>query len=148
MAKAKTGCAKGFDELPVEVLRSDIAIHCLHKLFSKCFDTCMAPDLLVKGIINPITKNSSKDRREPLNYRGITLSSCVYRLYCSILNCRIGIWAEENDLIDEQNGFRKGRSCQDHLSSTTSIIETGRQANRLTYVASVDFSKAYDHIAG
>ncbi len=108
VAEAKAGCTAGFDELPVEVLRSDIAIHCLHKLFNKCFDTCMAPDLWAKDIINPIPKDSSKDRREPLNYRGLTLSSCVYKLYCSILNCHMGIWAEENDLIeDEQTGFRK-----------------------------------------
>ncbi len=68
VAKAKAGRATGFDELPVEVLRSDIAIHCLHKLFNKCFHTCMAPDLWAKGIMNPIPKDTSKDRREPLNY--------------------------------------------------------------------------------
>ncbi len=107
----------------------------------------MAPDLWAKGIINPISKDTSKDRREPLNYRGITLSSCVYKLYCSIFNCHMGIWAEENDLIeDEQNGFRKGQSCHDHLSSITSIIDTRRQANKLTYVDFVDFSEAYDRI--
>jgi len=57
------------------------------------------------------------------------------------------VWVEENDLMeDEQNGFRKGRSCQDHLSSITSIIDTRRQANKSTFVAFVDFSKAYDRI--
>ncbi len=45
MAKSKAGYATGIDELHVEVLLSDIAIHCLHKLFNKCFDTCMTPDL-------------------------------------------------------------------------------------------------------
>ncbi len=107
----------------------------------------MTPVLWAKHIIYPIPKDCSKDRREPLNYWRITLSSCVYKLYCSILNCHIGIWAEENDLIeDEQNGFRKGWSCEDHLSSITFIIDTRWQTNKLTYVAFVDFSKAYDHI--
>ncbi len=71
----------------------------------------------------------------------------MYKLYCSVLNCCICIWAEENDLIeDEQNGYRKGQSCQDHRSSITSIIDTRQQANKSTYVAFVDFRKAYDHI--
>ncbi len=62
VAKTKAGRGTGFDKWHVEVLWSDIAIHCLHKLFNKCFDTCMAPDLWAKGIINPIPKDSSKDR--------------------------------------------------------------------------------------
>ncbi len=41
VAKAKAGRATAFDELPVEERRSDIAIHCLHKLLNKCFDAFM-----------------------------------------------------------------------------------------------------------
>ncbi len=43
-------------------------------------------------------------------------------------------------------GFRKGRGCQEYLSSITSTIETRWQANKSTFVAFVDFSKAYDRI--
>ncbi len=43
-----------------------------------------------KGYHNPIPDDSSKDRREPLNYRGINLSSCVYILYCLMLNGHMG----------------------------------------------------------
>ncbi len=91
VAKAKAGCATVFDELLVEVIQSDIAIYCLHKPFNKYFDTCMPPDLWAKSIINPIPKDSSNDRREQLNYRRNTLSSCVYKLYCSILNWVFGL---------------------------------------------------------
>jgi hypothetical protein len=56
-------------------------------------------------------------------------------------------WAETNGLItDEQNGFRQGRSTIDHLSSLTSIIETRKLKRLDTFVAFVDFSKAYDRI--
>ncbi len=80
----------------------------------------MAPDLWANGI----TKDNSQDRREPLNYRGITLSY-VYKHHCSIINSCMGIWAKENDLIEnEQNGYKKGQSCQDHVSCITSIIDT------------------------
>ena len=147
LARAKDGKASGFDSIPVEVLRNNTAINCLHKLFNKCFQSCLAPNIWARGVINPIPKDSSKDPRVPLHYRGITLASCIYKLYCSILNSRLVIWAEQNGLVeDEQNGFRKGRSCQDHLTSITNIIDTRRQYNQSTFVAFVDFRKAYDHI--
>ncbi len=82
-----------------------------------------------------------------LNYRGITLASSVYKIYCSILNHRLNQWAEANGLVeDEQNGFRKSRSCQDHLSSLATIIDNRKLVGKSTYVGFIDFSKAYDRI--
>ena len=52
-----------------------------------------------------------------------------------------------NDLlVDKQNGFRRGRSCVDHISSLTSNIETRKLMKKCTYAAFIDFSKAYDRI--
>ncbi len=36
VAKDKAGCATRFNKLTVDVLRSNIARHCLLKLFNKC----------------------------------------------------------------------------------------------------------------
>ena len=49
-------------------------------------------------------------------------------------------------LSDEQNGFRKSRSTLDHLSTLTSLIETRKAMKKDTFVAFIDFSKAYDSI--
>ena len=147
LARAKNGKAKGFDDIPTEIVKNETAIGFLHVLFNKCFDSALTPDIWCKGIINPIPKDASKDQRVPLNYRGITLASCVYKLYCSVLNNRLTQWAEANHLIeDEQNGFRKDRSCIDQLSTLTSLIETRRQMGLSTFVGFIDFAKAYDHI--
>ena len=87
------------------------------------------------------------DPREPGNYRGITITSAVYKAYCSILNTRLSEWAEQNHrLIDNQNGFRKHRSTVDHLSTLTSIIENRKRQKKSTFVGFVDFRKAYDTI--
>ena len=52
-----------------------------------------------------------------------------------------------NDIFnDEQNGFRKGRSCADHLSSLNAIIDTRKKMRLATFSAFIDFSKAYDRI--
>ena len=145
--KAKLGRATGFDQIPVETLKSDTAVKFLHRLFHVCFEQGITPSLWSKGIINPIPKNSSNDPRDPLSYRGITLASSVYKLYCCVLNDRLVNWAEINQLIiDEQNGFRKKRSCVDQLSTITQIIETRKQQRKSTFTVFIDFSKAYDRV--
>ena len=50
---------------------------------------------------------------------------------------RIKTWSEDNKLIlERQNGFRKGQSAVDHISSLTQIIETRKKLNYLLFVPS------------
>lgn len=144
---AKRNKANGLDGISADVLKNDSAVSFLHILFNICFDNSVIPSDWGKGIINPIPKSNTTDPRDPLSYRGITLASAMYKLYCSVLNKRLSSWVEENDiLVDEQNGFRKGRSTVDQISSLTNIINT-RKKNRLsTYCAFIDFKKAYDYV--
>ncbi len=145
--KAKLGKAQGFDGIPTECIKGLSAVSFMFLLFRKCFDTGMIPGVWKKGIINPIPKNVTADPRVPLNYRGITLSPVMYKLYCGVLNNRLSDWAENCDMLeDEQNGFRRGRSCQDHLSTLSSIIECRKAKKLSTFAVFIDFSKAYDRI--
>ena len=79
-------------------------------LFNKCFSIGTMPEEWSRGI-NPILKNPKTDARDvPNNYRGITITSSVYKLYCQILNHRLTAWSEVNNVLcDEQNRFRPGR---------------------------------------
>ena len=120
---AKSGKSVGCDELPTEVLRSDIVINFLLILFNKCYDEGIIPDLWSKGIINPIPKSSTTDTRDPMPYRGITLAPASYKLYCSVLNERLRLYElSAGNLSDCQNGFRKERITIDHLSTLTSLF--------------------------
>ena len=144
---AKKGKATGTDAIPCEVLKNPSAIGFLHSLFNVCFSTGTIPAEWGKGIINPIPKSSTADRRDPLSYRGITLANSMYKLYCHILNARLTEWAEKNKIVaDEQNGFRKNRSTIDHLSSLTGIIDTRKKLKLPTFCAFIDFKKAYDSV--
>ena len=145
LLKAINGKAVGMDELPVEILRNDTALAFLYQLFQKCFKSGTVPSIWLKSIINPIPKNSTNDPCDPMKYRGISLASCVYKLYCGILNSRLQNWAEDNNVLtDTQNGFRRGRSCIDHISSLYNIIDTRKKRKLSTYAAFVDFAKAFD----
>jgi hypothetical protein len=49
-------------------------------------------------------------------------------------------------LGEEQNGFRRGRSCADSYFSLKLIIEKHREFNIETHLALIDFEKAFDNI--
>ena len=113
---AKNGKSSGFDKIPYEVLKFPIIIDVLHALFNLCFDTGILPSVWKKAMIAPIPKDSTKDKRIPLNYRGISLLSVVSKLYSAVINNRfLNYLEDENLLAEEQNGFRRKRSCEDHV---------------------------------
>ena len=47
-----------------------------------------------------------------------------------------------NILAEEQNGFRKSRSCEDHIFSLKSIISNNKQ----TLATFIDLKKAFDFV--
>ena len=144
---AKLNKSIGIDNLPYEIFKNGKLTQVLAKLFNKVYDTCIIPTIWRLAIIKPLPKNSTMDPRLPLQYRGISLLSTLYKLYASVLNNRIVNVAEDNQcFVDEQNGFRKNRSCSDHLFTLTSIIRNRKHIKLPTYVAFVDLDKVFDRI--
>ena len=145
--KCKLKKATGIDEISNEVLKSPRLFNVLCELFQFCFDRGIIPTQWHKTIIKPIPKSSKNDPRLPLSYRGISLVSCVYKLYSSLLNHRLVDHLERTGLlVDEQNGFRKNRACIDHIYAVTSIIRARIKQNMSTFVCFIDFKKAFDWI--
>ena len=144
---SKNGKSPGFDEIPVELYKNETSLFALTRIFNICFNCGKVPEMWSKGVITPIPKNSTSDPRDPMMYRGITLAPVSYKLYCGILNARLTEKLDNINFIhDEQNGFRKGRSTIDHLSTLTNIIETRKLRKLSTFVSFIDFKKAYDWI--
>ena len=81
----------------------------------------------------------------PLNYRGISLMLNICKVFSSMLNNRLVLFAEEQDIYSgEQNMFRKLRSCLDHLFVLHTIPRNKKQQRLATYCCFVDFAKAFD----
>ena len=77
-----------------------------------------------------------------MNYRGITLTCIMYKIYCSVLNHRLTQWAEQNDILaEEQNAFRPNRSCTDHLITLTIIINTRKITRKSTFIGLLTFPR-------
>ena len=140
---AKGGKAVGPDKIPYEVLKHPVIIDISHKLFNFCFDTGIIPSIWRKAIITPLPKDLTKDKRIPLNYCGISLLSVVSKLYSSILNKRLLTYLDtENMLVDEQNGFRPDRSCQDHVFTACTVIRNRLLNKKHTFATFIDLQKA------
>ena len=67
------------------------------------------------GKIIPLYKGKG-DIKKAGNYRGITLLSCLGKLFTSMLNRRLTKFLEQNNVLHEnQAGFRKGYGTVDHI---------------------------------
>ena len=71
--------------------------------------------------------------------------SCIYKLYTKILTNRLDNFCDLNNIrVDEQNGFRKDRSCVDHIFTLTCILRNRQNLKMSTFAAFIDFQKAFD----
>ena len=99
------------------------------------------------ALIKPIPKSRDKDPCVPLNYRGISLLCTTSEVYSSVLNNRINKYFNMLNLLsDYQNGFRKGRSCEDHAFTLSTVLRNRIQAKQSTFISYIDFEKAFDWV--
>ena len=119
--KAGKSCAE--DGLVNELFMkcSNVLLPLLYRLFNKILNCGHFPAAWATGCIIPIFKKG--DSNDPNNYRGITIVSCLGKLFTSILCNRIFEWNSENDVItDAQFGFKPGFSTIDAIFVLQSLI--------------------------
>ena len=143
--KLKNKKSTGIDLIPNEVIKCKSVQIVLYKLFKTCFEKGMVPSIWQQSIIKPIPKGANKNPYVPLNYRGISLISCISKTYSALLNKRVVEYCEMFGLFpDEQNGFRSSRSCEDHIFTLTSVIKNRIAEKKQTFCAFIDLEKAFD----
>ena len=91
------------------------------------------------GIIILIFK--SGDANQAKNYRGITVSNILSKLYSQILLNRLTDWSEKHEyMCKNQFGFQKGKSTTDCIYVLHSIITKVLQSKK-KYIAFLLISK-------
>ena len=101
----------------------------LSDMFNRILNSGHFPDDWSKAVIIPVFKKG--DRSNPSDYRGISLISCLCKLFTSILNTRLLKWIDDNDILtDAQFGFRHGMSTVDAIFSLYSIIQKFFKENK------------------
>ena len=103
------------------------------------------PDWVIAYIV-PIHKSGSK--ADPSNYRGISLLSCLSKLFLAILNKRLQKFAlDQNILSESQLGFQQGNRTSDaHIIIRNLIDKYCHKSSRKIYSCFIDLSKAFDTI--
>ena len=117
------------------------------KLFNIILNTGIVPDDWGIGIITPIFKNSGS-AEDPSNYRGISILSCLSKLFTLVINNRLTNYLDDYGILSEnQAGFRKGYSPNDHIFSLKCIIDIYTQhMKKKLYCAFIDYKKAFDSV--
>ena len=95
-----------------------------------------------------VTLIPKKDQAsDPSQYRPISVTSLVYRLYSRLLSNRF-YDAVGNQISDSQGGYRKQlNGCAKNLGILRSVLAEARVEKRSLAVASVDLSKAFDSVS-
>ena len=113
----------------------------LHSLFEKVCQDENVPQEWKDGHLIKLPKKG--DLTNCGNYRGITLLSIPGKVFSRILLERMKHSVDET-LRENQAGFRKGRSCTDHIATLRITLEQAEEWNSPLIVNFVDYEKAFD----
>ena len=148
ISKLKNGKACGLDHIRNEFLKNspDYVVKVFVDMFNIILKTGLIPQDWCIGAILPLYKNKG-DKNNPDNYRGITLLSCLGKLFTSLLNHRLTLYLENVGYMgEEQAGFKGGYSTMDHVFTLHSIIDLYTSRNMKLYCAFIDYRKAFHFV--
>lgn len=139
--------APGPDKIPAKVIKEckDQLAPALVILWRRSLDSGLIPEDLLSQTIIPIYKKENKSLAS--NYRPISLTSHLIKIFERILRDKLIDHLESNNLITpQQHGFRRYRSTLTqllhHFDLILQILEVNENADTLY----LDLSKAFDKV--
>jgi hypothetical protein len=141
----KVGKAPGIDNIVKEHLvhcHPSLIVH-LKLLFNMLITHGLVPDSFGIGIVVPLVKDRRGDSSDVRNYRGITLSPIISKMfeYCILhkySHCLIS--------SDLQFGFKKQVGCMSAIFALRQCIEYFVNGGSAVFMAALDAKKAFDRV--
>ena len=143
----KNNKAAGLDSIRNEMIKCSLPYmaNLLRKVFNAILCNQYYPSCWKTGVIVNLYK--SGDIYNIDNYRGLTINSCLAKLFNTILNKRLMKFLESNKLIcDNQIGFKSKARTSDHIFIINTLFRKFCKSNKRLYLCFVDFRKAYDSV--
>ena len=134
-------------DIPARIIKeckSSLALP-LKMFWQKSYNTGEIPHFYKTQQIIPLYKKGS--RTSAVNYRPISLTSHIIKIFERVLREKLVNFLERNNIINSnQHGFRKNCSCLSQLLSHTNNIFKSLEDRIDVDTVYVDFSKAFDKV--
>ena len=118
-------------------------VRCIKNLYAKCFKECKIPSIWKRANVIALYKKDSK--LDPLNYRPVSLTCILCKVYEKFLRRHILELVNDN-IIKDQHGFVEGKSCFSNLLETVDFILDMLKAGYPVDIFYFDFRKAFDSV--
>src|SRR6218665_2861137 len=140
--KMKRGKAPGLDRIEAEHLVHAHPRLCvlLSLLFNQMLLHDNVPAKFGLGVIIPVEKGAALENSKSDNYRGITLSSNLSKLFEMCMLELYGTYLLTSDL---QFGFKKGLGCSHALLAARSVVDYFTNHGSNVNLCALDMSKAF-----
>ena len=115
-------------------------------LFNRILNLNLYPSVWKDDILGPLHKSGCKD--DPSNFRGISISSCLGKLFSSLLRNRLEAKCIKENLISScQISGKKGARTSDHLLVFRHLIDKYVKIGKeKLFVCYFDLKKAFDSV--
>lgn len=148
ISRLKCNKSPGLDNISNNMLKcgQNALLPCMLKLFNACLSSGNYPKNWALGYITPVHK--SNDICDPNNYRGISVTSSIGKLFNSILNARLDSFLEKHQIINKcQVGFTRKARTVDHLFILKCVLDEYCSSKEgRVFACFVDFQKAFDTV--
>ncbi|KAK3908768.1 Retrovirus-related Pol polyprotein from type-1 retrotransposable element R2 [Frankliniella fusca] len=123
--------APGPDGITYSILRSkDPGCHVLYEIFERCRKERRVPTAWKAA--RTILLYKKGERKDLSNWRPISLSSCIYKVYSGILAARLARWAATSGAISSvQKGFMPAEGCLEHNFTVQECIDMAKTGTEL-----------------
>ena len=148
LLKLKCGKAPGMDNISNYMIKygQSMLMPCFKNVFNAVLSNGLYPNCWADGFLTLLHK--SGEQTNPNNYRGITITSAIGKLFNNVLNNRLDAYLSKHKIIDEcQIGFTKQARTSDHMFVIKSIIDKYcHDKSGRVFACFVDFQKAFDTV--
>ena len=144
-AKVKTAKSFGIDNISSYFLKLALPFieNSLAFVFNTSIETSIFPDSWKLARVTPIFKN--EDRAEKSNYRPISVSPVISRLFEKLVTNQVYQHMEDNGLFSSgQSAYLRLHSTVTHLLRNTDDWYNGLDLGKLVGLVFIDLKKAFD----
>ena len=134
--------APGPDRVVYSALRA-VPLTILRDFFNFCAAHRAVPPSWKRSSTILLPKGGS-DLSSVSGWRPIALSSCVYKVFATLVERRLRPWASEHLLSPEQKGFSCLDGCFEHNFLLRALVEDHRRSRRDFAAAFLDLKAAFD----